>query len=122
MAIWAKKLGAATVVAVDYDEWSVKNASENVALNGCDNITVKQQDTVPVTEKFDIVLANINLNVLLSNISAIAVVSLTGAYVLLSGILKENEEVLVQALQVAGLQYLSTTQRGDWIAVTAIKP
>ncbi|MEP7142421.1 MAG: 50S ribosomal protein L11 methyltransferase [Ferruginibacter sp.] len=121
LAILARKLGAQKVLAIDYDEWSIANANENIGQNGCTNIRVEQLDAIPLNEQFNIILANINLNVIISNLSSIVISSLTGAFILLSGFLKEDEKVLVMAAEEAGLKYLSTLQRGDWIVVMAIK-
>jgi len=122
LAILARKLGAEKIFAIDYDEWSITNTNENIDQNKCTNIRVEQLDAIPVSEKFDIILANINLNVIISNLSSVVMSSFPGATILLSGILKENELFLVTALEVAGLQYVSTMQRGDWIVVMARMP
>ncbi len=119
LAILAEKLGAEKVLAIDYDEWSITNANENIKQNGCSKIHVAQLDAIPVSEKFNIILANINLNTIKSNLSSIVLSSLAEATILLSGFLKENETDLASALEVAGLKYLSTMQRGDWIVVLA---
>jgi len=117
LAILASKLGAEKIVAIDYDEWSITNAIENIEQNTCLNIIVEQMDTVPVNDKFDIILANINLNVILNNLSSIKEASAEGATILFSGILKENELMLLDAIREVGLGYLTTIQKGDWIVV-----
>ena len=117
LAILASKLGAEKVFAIDYDEWSITNAIENIEQNVCLNIIVEQMDAVPVIEKFNIILANINLNVILNNLSSIKEASTEGATILLSGILKENELTLLDAIREIGFIYLATVQRGDWITV-----
>ena len=122
LAILAGKLGAETITAIDCDEWSIANAQENIEKNGCSGIIVEQLDKIPGTGRFDIILANINLNVITANLSSIATCSVTGAMILLSGFLKENELELIARLQEAGLKYLSTMQRGDWVVVMAKKP
>jgi len=122
LAILADKLGAEKVVAVDYDDWSIENANENILQNHSSSIRVIKGDTVPITEKFNIILANITLNVILSDLSSIVTCSLTGATILLSGFLKDDEPTLVENLEKVGLKYLSTMQRGDWIAVMAKNP
>ncbi|MEO6732430.1 MAG: 50S ribosomal protein L11 methyltransferase [Ferruginibacter sp.] len=122
LAILAGKLGAKKVLAIDYDEWSITNAKENIEQNNCTYIEVEQLDTVPVNEVFDIILANINLNVITANLSSIVSASSTGAIIILSGFLKENETVLTTAIEQSGLHYLSTMQRGDWIMIEAKKP
>ncbi len=122
LAILASKLGAEKILAIDYDEWSIANTNENIVQNGCSNIRVEQSDKITDTEQFDIILANINLNVITSNLSSIVMSSFAGATILLSGFLKENETDLVKMLEESGLQYLTTMQRGDWIVVMAKKP
>lgn len=122
LAILARMLGAQKVVAIDYDEWSITNANENIQQNQITDIVVQQSDKIPVNERFDIILANINLNVILANLSSVAQSALTGGIILFSGILKENELELITAAEQAGLEYLTTIQRADWIAVMAKKP
>ena len=119
LAILASKLGASNVFAIDYDEWSITNTHENIEQNGCTNIRIAQLDALPIEEKFDIILANINLNVILPNLKSIVLDSFSGTSVLLSGFLKENESLVIASLAEAGLQYISTLQRGDWILVQA---
>lgn len=119
LAILACKLGAENVLAIDYDEWSITNARENIVHNECTGIMVEQSDTIPFAVRFNIILANINLNVIISNFPSIVSSSIPGAFILLSGFLKENEMDIIPALEKAGLLYLSTLQRGDWILIMA---
>ncbi|UEG49127.1 50S ribosomal protein L11 methyltransferase [Ferruginibacter lapsinanis] len=121
LAILAQKLGASKIVAIDYDEWSVTNTLENIEKNGSLGILVEQKDAVPDTGKYDIILANINLNVILDNISAMQKIMPQGAKLLLSGLLSENEEEVKDALKDNYFKYLSTSKRGDWIAMLAEK-
>jgi ribosomal protein L11 methyltransferase len=122
LAILANKLGASNVLAIDYDEWSITNTIENIEQNTSSNIRVLQLSTLPSDEKFDIILANINLNVILNSLKEIVSSSISGTYVLLSGFLLENEIVITSSLAEAGLQYISTSKRGDWILVLAKMP
>ncbi len=119
LAILASKMGAKNVMAVDYDEWSIANTTENISQNECTNILVRQSDTIPSDATYDIILANINLNVIVSNIAFIVKASLKGSIIILSGFLKENEPELVEAVTNAGLKYVKTNQRNDWIVVIA---
>ena len=43
LAILAEKLGAAKVIAIDNDEWSINNAIENIEANNCKNIFVEKR-------------------------------------------------------------------------------
>ena len=120
LAILAEKSGAAKVFAIDNDEWSIDNAKENVLQNGCTKISIEQYGYIPVFEKYDIIIANINLNVITSGLPAIKEVSKNGTLILLSGILKENEVALLEAVSEAGFKYIKTVQKGQWIAVQII--
>ena len=121
LSILADKLGAASVLAVDYDEWSITNTLENISQNDSRNIHVENCDAIPTTEKFDVILANINMNVIISNLSAIMKVSNPDAKILLSGFLKENEKELSEAIQHNGLAHLHSVQKGDWIVMVCQK-
>ena len=121
LAILAEKLGATAVLAIDYDEWSITNTKENLTRNATKNIIVDKMDTVPNREQFDIILANINLNVITSNLQLIKEASKQEAVILLSGFLNENEEEIKKMLNELELEYAATFKKGDWIAVLAKK-
>ena len=66
LAIFAKQKGAGKTVAIDIDEWSVENSVENAERNGVE-LEVSQGTAENLgKEKFDIILANINRNILIS--------------------------------------------------------
>lgn len=121
LAILAEKLGAAQVLAIDNDEWSITNAKENCASNGCSTVSIRQMDKVPKTGQYDIILANINLNVITATLPALAAIATPAARLILSGFLKTDQPVLLKALGKAGLHQITTIQRGDWIAVLCEK-
>ena len=56
---------------------------------------------------------------IVENLAAISAISKHGTVILLSGILRENEQVLKEAILTAGLNYNGTKHKGDWILVTA---
>ncbi len=117
LAILAEKLGAAAVFAIDNDEWSITNAQENIEQNHCTKITLALKDSIPAGTQYDVILANINLNVIKPNLPALAAVSHAGTEVILSGFLSGDEKIMTEAAQKAGFQAVSTTQKGDWIAM-----
>ncbi len=72
LAILAAMRGATNIVAFDIEDWAFHNAVENAALNRCGHIHVLQGSINTLDLPFatyDIVLANINKNVLLEEIS-----------------------------------------------------
>ena len=121
LAILAEKMGAAKVLAVDNDEWSIENSKENFGQNNCTAIKIVFENSIKTAQKFDVILANINLNIILSNLNTIAAAATENAIILLSGFLKQDEEFIKSALKSNRLQYENTLQRGEWIAITAEK-
>ena len=120
LAILAEKLGASKVIAVDNDEWSIRNAEENIAANHCEKIILKQVDHFPVVEKLPVILANINLNVIVNNLPAIKQASEKGAKILLSGIMNKDEEALEAALKQQNILVQQVFQKNEWSAILAI--
>jgi ribosomal protein L11 methyltransferase len=117
LAILAKKSGAGKVAAIDNDEWSITNAAENISANDCTGIELQQREDPAVNEKFDIILANINLNVIIQNTGALVGISKQGTQMLLSGFLQKDEERILENFNKSGFIHLTTVKRNDWISV-----
>jgi ribosomal protein L11 methyltransferase len=116
LAIMASKLGATEVEAFDIDEWSVINGKENIAVNGCDNITIQQGkiSEVSLSGKFDIILANINKNVLMEEIRSYATFMERGALLLLSGFYTHDIADLKNEALKYDLDELKRDDRESW--------
>jgi len=114
LSILAEKLGASKVTAIDVDDWSIANAKENLERNGCSKISVDLSSRIPM-EKFDIVLANINRNVILNNLSELEGSLKKSGYLLLSGLLAIDKEDIVEACTKLDLHLLKRTERNNWI-------
>lgn len=117
LAIVAEKLGASAITAIDMDDFSIENATENVERNKCHKIEIVQADLFISIKKFDIILANINKNVIIDNIQSFASALNTGGKILLSGLLKEDEHDILMACQLYNLRRLNTVERNKWIAI-----
>ena len=120
LAILATKLGARKVSAIDIDEWSITNAKENTELNDC-NIELQQTSDLPEAS-FDIVLANINRNVILENFSLLITLVNNGGFLLISGILVEDENDIVETASQCGFQRIEQNVRRGWLAILFRKP
>lgn len=116
LAIMASKLGATQIEAFDIDEWSVVNGEENKTLNGTPNIHIQQGkiSEVNLAGTFDIILANINKNVLLSEMSAYASFLATGGKLLLSGFYTHDIEDLKREAAKHNLKEVSRDERETW--------
>jgi ribosomal protein L11 methyltransferase len=117
LAILADKLGAKEILAMDNDEWSIINATENVAANKCDHVLVQNGSNIPASKSFDIVLANINKQVIVETIEQmIAQVSNKGI-VLLSGLLQADFADVHELAVTHGLSLHEQRSRSGWIAL-----
>lgn len=112
LAIFAKHLGVANVIAVDIDEKSVVNAQENAALND-EEIDVRLGSTPP-TGPYDLILANIHRNVLLANMPAYAANLAPNGELWLSGFYEKDCPTLIAEGEKAGLHLRNTYSKGDW--------
>lgn len=116
LAILAEQLGAAKILAVDNDDWCIENASENITINDCKYVDIQKVDKLIVSEKFKIILANINKNIILENIQELAKGLENGGQLVLSGLLKEDEVDILSASRLLGLVHQKTLHRNGWIA------
>ncbi|MBC7553495.1 MAG: 50S ribosomal protein L11 methyltransferase [Taibaiella sp.] len=118
LAILAEKLGAYYVLGIDNDEWCVTNANENLERNGCTKTTVMQ-----VTDPHlpgivhDIILANINRNILLQYMPELFLNTRRGGMILLSGLLREDGDIVAQAAASAGFNFIERRELNNWIAL-----
>ncbi len=117
LAILAEKLGATEILAVDYDEWCVENASENILINGCQFIDIQKDNAAKTTKSYQIVIANINKNIILDNLEYLVKAVVQGGEIVLSGLLSEDENDILSACKSLGWQHIQTVQRGAWIAI-----
>ncbi len=120
LAILAKMLGAKNVTAIDYDEWSIANAKENFIANDCTDIELLQRDSPGKSGKFDVILANINLNVIVSNINNLKNICHSSTQLLLSGFLKSNEEILIKTFKEQSFDCKEVCEKEGWICVLLI--
>lgn len=117
LAILAEKLGATEVLAVDYDDWCVENASENTLINQCQFVDIQKDDTAKTKKTYQVVIANINKNIILDNLDHLAKALVARGEIILSGLLLEDETDLLSACKPLGWQHIKTVQRGTWIAM-----
>lgn len=123
LAILAEMLGASAVLAVDNDEWSYENASENCVRNQATKVTVQQAtaDDVPEGTQFDIVLANINRHILLAYMQSMATLLKEKGTLLLSGILPEDIAMVRAAAEAEGFVYQKEQTERNWVCMQFVK-
>ena len=130
LGICALKLGAASCVAYDIDEWSVDNTRHNAVINRVDDrLTVFHGDATllqPETQSaasdpeairqssFDLVLANINRNILLQDLPRFVASLKPNGRMILSGFYLSDVPVLTEATVQHGFSLLQTESEGEW--------
>jgi ribosomal protein L11 methyltransferase len=117
LAILAEKLGAAEIVAIDNDDWSIENSAENIEVNGCGKISLLKADKLELDRQFDVILANINKNVLLNNMAAIRQHLKSGGVVIMSGLLSGDRKDIEAAAAKEMLKVEEQKDRQNWIAL-----
>ena len=124
LGIFAKKLGAAHVLAVDIDDKSVQNTLENAALNGVELDvrlgSVNEQGERSVLRQtegrsvFDLVLANIHRNILLAQMPIYARIIKEGGEVWMSGFYETDCPALEEEAKKNGLRLIEVRANGEW--------
>lgn len=117
LAIFAKQQGAGKTVAIDIDEWSVENSIENADRNKVElEISQGTADNLG-KENFDIILANINRNILISDIPTYVSVLNSGGQLLLSGLCFFDVDDILEVCTQQNLILKKKLQREEWVSL-----
>lgn len=117
LSIVAKRCGATHVTAYDIDEWSVENTRHNANINNIELIDVLLGDVSVLSHVdgvFDIIVANINRNILINDMSQIIETLAPGGSLILSGFYEEDIPLLKEAAQQLGLYETKQTTDNSW--------
>ena len=117
LAIAASKLNAGEITAVDIDEWSYNNSIENAAVNNVKNIIIKQGSAHILKQKFDVVLANINRNVLLAEMNIYSRLIVKNGLLLISGFYVEDKETVNSAALEEGFIFITEMEKDNWLSI-----
>ena len=118
LAIAASMLGADPITAVDIDDWSVENTTENLEKNNINNVLVHKGDAQILEGKtFHTILANINKNVLLADMSIFKRSLEKSGDLILSGFFDTDIDELKSQAEKLGLKYESKMESGQWAAL-----
>lgn len=117
LAILAKKLGSATTVAIDNDEWAYRNALDNIRLNDENEIIVELGDASSLNNRqFDVILANINRNILLRDMKEYVKCLVDGGKIFFSGFYEEDLVLIRREAECLGLTYSNHVTKNNWTA------
>lgn len=122
LAILAKKLGSATTVAIDNDEWAYRNALDNIRLNDENDIVVELGDATSLNDRqFDVILANINRNILLRDMKEYVKCLVNGGKIFFSGFYEEDLVLITKEAERLGLTYSNHVTKNNWTAAVFVK-
>lgn len=123
LAILAAMRGAAGVDAVDIDEWAYENCAENIRTNGVEErITPVLGGVEAIADHhYDFIMANINRNILVSQLPAYAAALDSGGWLSMSGILECDLDVLSDAARANGFSVTGTALRDGWARLDVVK-
>lgn len=123
LAIMANKLGAKLIEATDVDDWCIENSKENFQVNNINNYILKKGviEKLSFDQKFDIVLANINKNVLLNEIPRYVDLLEQNGTLLLSGFYESDVEDIKKVAVENNLRHKKTVSKDNWAAMLFAK-
>ena len=118
LAIFAEMKGAKPIDAIDIDTWCYENSVENCERNNCKHISVYEGDvSLLINKKYDVIIANINRNILLSDIKAYANCLNENGVLLLSGFYQEDIPVIDGEASKYQMKLNKIIERNNWVAV-----
>lgn len=121
LAILAEMKGAAKIDAIDIDSWCYLNSLENVERNNCKHISVYEGDSSLLEgKKYDVLIANINRNILLADMSKYAACLEKEGILLLSGFYSQDIPLIEEACSKYGLHLKESLERNNWVSLKFI--
>ncbi len=120
LAILAEKCGAANIIAVDNDAWSISNAEENFNSNNCHKILLFNNNKIFGNTPYDVILANINRNVILENLSFLKQHLAAKGVLLLSGLLTGDEPIIIEEANKNQLKLVTRLEMNGWLCLQLI--
>jgi len=122
LAILAEQRGANRIDAIDIDNWCYLNSLENIERNNSKNINVFEGEVKKLKNlRYDSIFANINLNVLLNDISIYAKMLNKNGVLYLSGFYKKDINKIEQEARISSLKLIETKQKNDWVSLKLSK-
>ncbi len=119
LAIVAAKCGASHIDAIDIDEWAYENCGENITVNGAaEVITPMLGNATLLSEKrYDFIVANINRNILLSDMPTYRRALKDGGILLMSGFLESDITTLCARAEELGMTPQGEKIRDGWVVM-----
>ena len=122
LGILASKLGASEITAIDNDEWAYNNAIENTLTNDASGIKVLLGDAKSLQGKyFNTILANINRNILLQDMSLYIDSLQPKGSLVMSGFFTTDIPIIQEKAEASGLVFAAQRNKNNWALLHFIK-
>jgi len=115
LAILAALKGA-NCDAIDIDSWCIENSLENAERNKVSIHAWQDSSCQKAKGPYDIILANINRNILLDQVSDYVTKMRASSELWVSGFYIEDLSLLTDAFSLHGLRLLESTDLDRWVA------
>jgi ribosomal protein L11 methyltransferase len=117
LALAARCFGAGQVIGIDNDPAAISVAKSNARLNKIRGATFQLGDVHKwnSAQKTDVITANLYSDLLIEILPKLH----GGAWLILSGILRSQQDELIHALQRNHIDVIRTKRRGKWVAILA---
>tara|TARA_Y100000813_G_C24122912_1_gene333619 strand:- start:707 stop:1186 length:480 start_codon:yes stop_codon:yes gene_type:complete len=118
LSILSSKRGAKKILAIDNDDWAYKNSIENSRLNKIENIEFIKGEIEDIEHKsFDVILANINRNIILHDLSKYYKYLNINGDLLISGFLESDVNVINECALKNEFSLFNKKNKGKWYMI-----
>jgi len=118
LSILSSKHGAKEILAVDIDDWAYQNSIENSLLNKTENINFLKGEIDDVGSRFfDVILANINRNIILKDLSKYHDRLNNNGDLLISGFLESDIDLIDECALQNGFSLINKKNKGKWYMI-----
>ncbi|MBS1514912.1 MAG: 50S ribosomal protein L11 methyltransferase [Bacteroidetes bacterium] len=123
LSIAAAKLGVENIIAVDIDADAIENAKEYIKLNHTEKFIKLDNCNISHVEEtgFDVIAANIIRSVITVNLSHIYSKLKADGKLFISGVLIEEEALLVKELEKYNFEIIEIRKKAEWLGLYARK-
>jgi ribosomal protein L11 methyltransferase len=122
LAIYAAKLGAEKILAIDTDPEALRWAQRNIELNHCsESIDLSSKPVGELNGVFSILVANLTRDVILGLLPDFQRLLERGGTMILSGLLHEQVQEVKTPLGPLGFEEIRVVTQADWACITARK-
>ena len=122
LSIYGVLINAKSVVGIDIDQEALRWAERNIALNGLTGkIELSEKPIDELRETFNLIVANLTRDTILDLLPHINRLLAKGGYLILSGIITDQEEAIDAGLRAHSLKKETVSIQGEWLCIQARK-